>query len=59
VIRHHSAGGDFSRWIVDVFGDPLLGAAVAAIEADVVRGASAGGLARRRLLQAIHDRCPG
>jgi hydroxymethylpyrimidine pyrophosphatase-like HAD family hydrolase len=58
VIRHHCQGGDFSRWIIDVLGDPVLAAGIAAVEAEVRTGRSAGA-ARDRVLQAIHERHPG
>lgn len=57
VIAHHGASGDFSRWVTEVLGSPLLGRDLAAVEAALRCGMVKAGDARHRLLAAIHERC--
>ncbi len=58
VIAHHCEHRDISRWIVDVLGDPPLGAEVAEVEAGVRTGGRVAE-SRDRLVRIIHDRYPG
>jgi hypothetical protein len=37
-LAHHAARGDFSRWVLDVFGDRTLGHQIRKIEARWSRG---------------------
>jgi hypothetical protein len=38
VLAHHAGRGDFSRWVVDVFGDRTLGQRIRKLEARWTRG---------------------
>ena len=38
VLAHHAGRGDFSRWVVDVFGDRTLGHQIRKLEARWARG---------------------
>ena len=57
VLDHHAARGDFSRWVLDVFGDPVAGAHLRKIERRWVRGEI--GDLRQALTQPLHPAVPG
>jgi hypothetical protein len=54
VIRHHAAGGDFSRWIAEVIQDPVLAQNLRVLE-ERARRADLEEL-RREILRAIEER---
>jgi hydroxymethylpyrimidine pyrophosphatase-like HAD family hydrolase len=61
VLRHHCAGGDLSRWVRDVFRDPCLAQAIAAVEVQIGPHAPAAAVESARvalvgILQGRHDR---
>lgn len=58
ILRHHAPLGDFSRWILHVFHDRQLAAAVAAIEATITRSSPAASIdaARLDLVHELHRR---
>jgi hydroxymethylpyrimidine pyrophosphatase-like HAD family hydrolase len=57
-LRHHAAGGDFSRWIDAVYGDHELAARVSSVEQaiSVAPGPDAVERARRELQTALAER---
>ncbi len=52
VLAHHAARGDFSRWVLDVFGDPVAGAHLRKVERRWTRGEI--GDLRQALAQPLH-----
>lgn len=58
VIRHHCKHLDFSRWIIEVLGDPPLSNEVAAIEAELGSGAKDPVATRAALIAAVGGRYP-
>jgi hydroxymethylpyrimidine pyrophosphatase-like HAD family hydrolase len=59
VITHHCLQRDFSRWVLDVLGDPPLAGAIAHIEDTAPAGAAGAAQARAELLAAIRQRYSG
>lgn len=61
VVEHHTRGGDLSRWVAEVIGDPTLAAALGVAEAGLVDGPHAGDVAacRSALRAAIERRYLG
>lgn len=61
VLRHHAAGGDFSRWIRDVVKDGGLAAASASVERGIQRSGGAQDVEalRRELIELIEERYTG
>jgi hypothetical protein len=53
VIGHHSANGDFSRWVREVVGDPERADALAVVETDIRDGGVDLETGRQRLLDAL------
>jgi hypothetical protein len=53
VIGHHSASGDFSRWLREVLGDRERADALAVVETDIRNGAVDLETGRQRLLGAL------
>jgi hypothetical protein len=57
VLRHHAAGGDFSRWVREVIQDSVLANSAASVERRLARASAADVEAlRAELLQAIETR---
>ncbi len=57
VLDHHAARGDFSRWVLEVFGDRVAGAHLRKIERRWACGEI--GDLRQALAQPLHPVVPG
>jgi hypothetical protein len=57
VLDHHATRGDFSRWVLEVFGDHVAGAHLRKVERRWTRGEI--GDLRQALAQPLHPAVPG